>query len=132
MKTARDLSAATGLDGYAALCVTAEAERRVSSGPWRDWFPARPPVTITVDTSQAVVQFAELARAVAEAMRPLGAAFKSLSEAFARTGHIVHAAQYPRAHIRCATCHPIANPGPLCINGHEYHRRQRNRRKRRR
>lgn len=131
MRTARDLSAATGLDGYAALCVAAEAEQMVSGGPWAHWFPARPQVTITVDTARLAAQLGHLGRAVAEAMRPLGAAFKSITEAFAGSGHTVHAAQYPRDHIRCATCHPIASQGPLCIDGREYSRRQRARRRRR-
>lgn len=26
---------------------------------------------------------------------------------------------------RCATCHPLAFPAPLCIDGREYRRRQR-------
>ena len=131
MAAARRLSAETGLDGYAALCVAAEAERQVSSGPWREWLIPQPGVTLTADTSQLGAQITQMARAAAEAMRPLGAALKSLSEAFARSGHVVHAAQYPREHIRCATCHPMANPGPLCINGREYHRRQRARKRRR-
>ena len=31
---------------------------------------------------------------------------------------------------RCVTCHPLAFPGPLCIDGREYHHRQQARRRR--
>lgn len=34
----------------------------------------------------------------------------------------------PASH--CEECNPRGNPGPLPVNGHEYHRRLRNRRKR--
>jgi hypothetical protein len=44
--------------------------------------------------------------------------------------HRAHAIYYPRQHIRCGDCHPIANPRPLAINGPAYRRRQKARRRR--
>lgn len=44
--------------------------------------------------------------------------------------HRAHAIYYPRQHIRCADCHPAANPRPLAINGAAYRRRQKARRRR--
>lgn len=47
-----------------------------------------------------------------------------------RAGHRIHAIYWPRHHIRCHDCHPIANPQPLVINGAQYRRRQKARRRR--
>jgi hypothetical protein len=38
---------------------------------------------------------------------------------------------FPRPASRCGDCNPRGNPGPLAVNGGEYQRRLRNRRKRR-
>jgi hypothetical protein len=46
------------------------------------------------------------------------------TQALARTAHRLDAAQHPGAHIRCRSCHPAANPQPLCVDGRAYHRRQ--------
>jgi hypothetical protein len=44
--------------------------------------------------------------------------------------HRAHAIYWPRQHIRCGDCHPLANPRPLAISGAAYRRRQKARRRR--
>lgn len=63
------------------------------------------PLTITVD---ATASLAELYRAI----------------------HNIDWWMHPERHHRCDTCHPEMTPRPLAINGHEYHRRQRARTRR--
>jgi len=48
-----------------------------------------------------------------------------------REVHSLYAAWKPRHHKRrCSRCNPAGNPGPLAVDGHEYQRRLKNRRKR--
>lgn len=68
---------------------------------------------------------AEFVRAVADAVRPL-------FDYLARMAHGIHRAFFPSRHRRCWTCHPERKPKPLTVDGHEYQRRQRARRRRRR
>lgn len=71
-------------------------------------------------------QFQVLGQAMTDAYAPM---IKSALEA----AHAFDLALRPALHRRqCARCRPAACAKPLCINGHEYRRRQRNRRKRRR
>lgn len=57
---------------------------------------------------------------------------RQYTRAFGRMAHRLHrlhAAQHPKEHLRCRTCRPHANPAPLCIDGHEYNRRRRRRKR---
>ena len=66
-----------------------------------------------------------LGEAMAAALTPV---LRSMTVAF----HDLGAALEPRRHRgRCWSCNPRGNPRPLAVNGHEYRRRQLNRRKRR-
>jgi hypothetical protein len=48
-----------------------------------------------------------------------------------RAFHDLYAAWRPGKHKQqCPKCNPGGNPGPLAVDGHEYQRRLRNRRKR--
>ena len=69
--------------------------------------------------------------------RPLLPAFERAVAVFAeaaRQAHALHLAWYPRRHRRCLECHPGLTPigGPLAVDGREYQRRLRSRRKRNR
>jgi hypothetical protein len=93
-------------------------------------------VHITVDTAS----FTRALEQAGAALQRFGATMVSVAEACGATvgkmvtvlapvAHAVDADRNPREHIRCHRCHPQANPKPLPINGHEYHRRQRARRR---
>jgi len=68
--------------------------------------------------------------------RQITAAFavlaQSLRAAMPALLKIAHVVNHQRRHVRCRACNPAGNPLPLAINGHEYHRRQLARRRRRR
>lgn len=70
-------------------------------------------------------------QAVGPAVRSFVGAFQSVTEAIVvKIGHDFHRAYYPRQHVRCRECHPIANPRPLAISGAKYRRKQKARRRR--
>lgn len=80
----------------------------------------------------------------ANSMAGLGEQFRALGQtltaawlpAIKAAGEMAHSfdlALRPAWHLReCARCRPVTSPRPLCIDGHEYRRRQRSRRRRRR
>ncbi len=77
-----------------------------------------------------------LARPFAEFGRQMTRAFNRSIKPLARTLHqlgvALLATPQRRRHIsRCRSCNPRANPRPLCIDGHAYHRRTKARRRRR-
>jgi len=76
--------------------------------------------------------FREFARLVDGACRAVIVAVLPAAERAARQVHDLSAALAPAEHRRCLTCHPSRKPKPLAVNGHEYHRRQMARRRRRR
>jgi hypothetical protein len=51
---------------------------------------------------------------------------------FARAVHDAHRALFPREHRRCRTCRPPRGPGLLAVDGREYRRRLKARRRRKR
>jgi|SRR5579875_3520871 len=78
---------------------------------------------------------------LAEAVQPLQQSFNALTAAanrvaesyFAQFGKLVHAfgaAYFPARHRRCRACQPWTAPAPLCVDGREYQRRQKARRRR--
>lgn len=73
---------------------------------------------------QACEDLAAFGRALAETFRPL-------VEWASRMVHDLHLLFFPSGHRRCLTCHPERKPKPLAVNGHEYQRRLRARRRRR-
>ena len=68
-----------------------------------------------------------MGEALARAVIP---AFHAAVEPVRQMAHAVDAGRYPRRHIRCHQCRPIANPKPLAVSGARYHRRQKARRRR--
>lgn len=78
--------------------------------------PERPAVTGT--------GLAEFGRAIGEAFRPLLDWAK-------RMFHDLSRLIFPDQHRRCVTCHPSRKPKPLAVDGHEYQRRLKARRRRR-
>lgn len=94
--------------------------------------PEVPPVTIDFATlnrglSQMHAAFTKMASDFGKALQPFG-------RILARMGHDLDAENHPRAHVRCRTCHPCANPGPMLgvkpsLRSQRAHR-QRKRRKR--
>ena len=54
-----------------------------------------------------------------------GAAYATALRAF----HLLHGGDPQRPAWRCPWCNPPGNPRPLCINGHEYSRRRKSRRR---
>ena len=90
------------------------------------------PTVIAVDDATAAAftalaqRFQALGRATVDMWEPAAKAIADLA-------HAIDRGINPGLHNRwCARCRPLANPRPLCIDGAEYRRRQRNRRKRRR
>lgn len=82
--------------------------------------------------------------AFAEACRQAAAAYQRACELVAaqladmvrvlthdRNHRLLHALRDYRGFTRCDRCNPHANPPPLCIDGHAYHQRRKNRRRRR-
>jgi hypothetical protein len=90
----------------------------------------------------SVVIFDEVAMFTA-GMQAAGQALASFAAAISRgfalsvlspdmaAAHRAHAIYWPRQHVRCSDCHPIAHPRPLVINGAQYRRRQKARKRRR-
>jgi hypothetical protein len=74
---------------------------------------------ITVDTS-----------AFGAAMKALTEATGEAAERMAVLAHGIEKLGNPRAHIRCRTCNPGGNPKPMRIDGHDYHRRMKARKRR--
>lgn len=83
--------------------------------------PAPVTVDVFVDTAQFTRLLNEFIETLSRAVRPV------LDDA-ARGLHALSAALFPGQHRRCRACHPQWKP--LAVDGHEYHRRQRNRVKR--
>jgi hypothetical protein len=82
-----------------------------------------------------VADFGRSMQAFAAAMNPVirqwAEGFRKISAVMSPLAH-AFAGPYDRKHrARCRYCTPDANQGPLCIDGHEYRRRQRARRRRR-
>lgn len=79
---------------------------------------------------------AEIVQGLAEAstviLAGFGRAVGEFAKPFARMAHEGDARRNPRQHIRCRRCNPAGNALPLAVNGREYRRRQRARRRRRR
>lgn len=85
---------------------------------FRSWPP--PPITITVsvDTSEWSAALRLLLRQVTRLTR----ANKRLARANKRFAHV--AQDHPDSYSHCRACHPEQAPRPLAVDGHEYHRRQ--------
>lgn len=81
-----------------------------------------------------VTTFTTGMQAAGQAFQALARGFQSLSGVqLTVTGtisHNIHRIYWPRQHIRCTECHPDANPRPLAINGAQYRRKQKARRRR--
>lgn len=69
-------------------------------------------------------------------LEPLGAMIRHLNRTVAQTHvHLVpltYAERYRRHRARCRLCNPAGNPKPLRVNGAEYRRRRRSKRRRNR
>jgi hypothetical protein len=102
-----DLAEETGMQGYHPTLVIIDEIA--------DWDRAAAGVLAMYETFAA-------------AMRKCGDAILE----FARAMHPIAAALDPKSHRRCRLCFPHANPAPLAIDGHAYHRRQKARRRRKR
>ncbi|HZX37996.1 MAG TPA: hypothetical protein VFF37_06620 [Streptomyces sp.] len=76
-------------------------------------------VRLTLDNSQALVNLERAADV-------FGRYTKHWHRSF---GSYVYGTRYRRHRRHCRVCNPAGFPRPLPINGHEYHRRTRNRRK---
>lgn len=79
--------------------------------------------------SRDMVRFLGTAQAIAEAIRPV---VEAQARACAKFTHSIDRGLWPDRHRRCVTCHPWRRPKPLAVNGHEYQRRLKARRRRRR
>jgi hypothetical protein len=78
----------------------------------------------------------EILKAFAGVGANLGRAFAAFStamnrslEPMRRNVHALTARRHPKAHVRCHQCHPCANPKPLAVDGREYTRRRKSRRR---
>jgi len=98
-------------------------EPRAEGGERASMPPAA--VTVSMDTE-------EFARALNEFAEAMTRVFRPVIEDTVKAFHGLGAAFFPSQHRRCLTCHPSQRPKPLAVNGHEYHRRQMARRRRRR
>ena len=68
---------------------------------------------------------------VEQKVKPLARALKSMQLPHERLAPMMYE-DYRRHRIRCALCNPAGNPKPLAVNGAEYRRRTRTRRRRNR
>lgn len=78
----------------------------------------------------------ELATQARSAARQIARTLAPQLRVYTRDMHRIAAqslsqADYKRHRRRCAVCNPAGFPPPLCVNGHEYHRRQKARRRNR-
>jgi hypothetical protein len=78
---------------------------------------------------QSMTQAAAEITRMFDALRPVVQAQAKLHAKFL---HSMSVAFYPKQHQRCVTCHPWRKPKPLAVNGREYQRRLRARRRRNR
>jgi hypothetical protein len=76
--------------------------------------------------------YPEAGDALAEFGCTLGELFRPLLDWAAKMVHDLHLLFFPPQHRRCWTCHPLRRPKPLAVNGHEYQRRLKARRRRKR
>ena len=107
--------------------------RPAAVSPWHDLAgaalvlnsPSATALMLTVDADEFNQALNELAAAVTRAFRPV---IEDTVKAF----HGLSAVLSPELHRKCWTCHPKRKPKPLAVDGHEYQRRLRARRKRKR
>lgn len=77
--------------------------------------------------------FRDAFRAMARTTQSAAVAYRRMSITMHHVGVSVMKPERRRRHARrCHLCTPFANPLPLCIDGHAYRARTRNRRGRRR
>lgn len=112
-----------------------------SGAPWYPLTGARlafdrSPGTTPAERGEARRTLAEDGRRLGEAIDELGhaigEAFRPLLDWAKRMFHDLSRLLFPKQHRRCVTCYPSRKPKPLAVDGHEYQRRLRNRRRRRR
>ena len=82
--------------------------------------------------SALTVDMEDFAPSLNAMFEAVGRAFRPVVEDTVKAFHGLSAALSPEIHRKCWTCHPKWRPKPLAVDGHAYHRRQRNRVKRRR
>lgn len=73
--------------------------------------------------------FSEALQRMADALQP---AVEAAGKMCAQFTHSIDRGFFPEQHKRCTVCHPWRRPKPLAVNGHEYQRRLKARRRRRR
>lgn len=151
LNTVRQVAHDTGLDGYAAWLAVADVQIHGPASPYAEWVwpPIRKrlgvwrqespaPIRVTVDTAPftaAVQQAARVIERFTVTFRPVAdACAYIIGGKVIVAGHSLMVATLApdrrRKHYRrCGTCRPYSNPGPLCIDGREYHRRQKSRRR---
>lgn len=102
------------------------APHRESPAPASGRVSLEPPAVLilSVDTEEFARSLNDLAEAMARVLNPV-------VEDTAKLFHALSHALFPSQHRRCWTCHPSRKPKPLAVNGHEYQRRLRARRRRR-
>lgn len=144
-------AAIEGWNGYDGT-VSPDAMRWAPEQPERQWHgaratltildeahvlvePARQSVTLTPEQVETFRRFADHVRRQHEVMRRAFQGFaKNLLKVVARTHATTAPAAYGddyRRHRRtCRACNPAGNPKPLKVDGREYARRRKNRRRR--
>jgi len=116
------LCARTGMDGYAATLIVADTAQWGHLSPWRDVVAEVAPI------DPVPIGLAHLV----EALRPLTVTMQQFAAAMAgmaEIGKAIARALGPMSTLAAEMSNP-PKPVPLCIDGHAYHRRQLNRRKR--
>lgn len=138
--TAADVLAS--IDGALAAYGTVDYGDTGCSMRWRP----EPPVLVICGEGQPLwplraglvpdADIGALVQAAASAAISLTAGMEALADGMAKAARaihdLLHAALRPHQHKRCLVCNPRRNPGKLAVDGHEYHRRQKARQKRKR
>jgi hypothetical protein len=91
-----------------------------------DWAPLRPSLTVTAHFRVPGRGWDACVRAGARSAGQMPGLARDLKAAYAR-----QPGWYPRPASHCGECNPRGNPEPLAVDGREYQRRIRNRRRRR-
>lgn len=77
----------------------------------------KPPPPVWMEVMVDVEGFHRAITGMAETVNQMARGFseanQSLARALANMGHTWDARDNPKAHVRCARCHPCANPGPM-------------------
>lgn len=101
----------------------------------RVWLRRTAPQTVTLTVTPDVSDFVDHVRRQGEALMRAFGAFatgfaKSIRRSHAKLAPLTYGDDYRRHRRTCRDCNPAGNPNPLKVDGRDYARRRKNRRRR--